>query len=103
MKLSRALRSLSEGLTEAKVVGHVELLTEAADLLDATTPRPWPPPDGVRKCLAWRNKDEGWFTIAIEPELLTDEYIWRGCGVIAVNRFPPKFWLPMPPAPEVGP
>jgi hypothetical protein len=70
---------------------------------DATTPRPWPPPDGVRKCLAWRNKDEGWFTIAIEPELLTDEYIWRGCGVIAVNRFPPKFWLPMPPAPEVGP
>ena len=96
MKLSRALRSLSEGLTEAKVVGHVELLTEAADLLDATTPRPWPPPEGVTRCLAWRNGD-GWGIVEADISEIED---WYSHYFKGINRRPPQFWLPMPPEPE---
>jgi hypothetical protein len=97
MKLSRALRSLSEGLTEAKVVGHVALLNEAADLLDATTPRPWPPPDGVTRCLGWDRDNERWRVCIHEY----GGWIFED-GLGLVRNWCPV-WKPMPPAPEVGP
>lgn len=77
-----------------------EVHRDLADLLDATTPRPWPPPEGVERCLAWRDKQDGWFVIYRETHPVTEELQWWADGVIAVNRRPPKFWLPMPPDPE---
>ena len=94
MTLSRALRSLSEGLTEAKVVGHVALLNEAADLLDATTPRPWPPPEGVTRCLGWDKDNECWRVCIVE---YGDWVFETDLGLV---RHWCPVWLPMPPEPE---
>ena len=90
MKISSALRGCAKGLSDIGVIGHTKLLLEAADLLDATTPRPWPPPDGVERCLMWIGRD-GWFTDCVEPWLRLPEEVQ------------PDFWLPMPPEPEVVP
>lgn len=80
--------SLERELAEARKPCPCKV-REAADLLDATTPRPWPPPEGVEECFAWR-KQRGWFAVknAAAHRLLPPE-------------FQPEWWMPMPPEPEV--
>lgn len=88
MRLSEKLRKHAAGELALGYSAELVLLTEAADLLDATTPRPWPPPAGVERCLMWIGRD-GWFTDCVEPWLRLPEEVQ------------PDFWLPMPPEPEV--
>ena len=93
MKLSEKLRSLHSNMYLNLNKSARQDLLRAADLLDATTPRPWPPPDGVRKCLAWR-KGSGWIVV-----WLSNLHGWRS-GTKFLNQNLPQFWLPIPPDPE---
>lgn len=89
MKLSEKLRTMHGNVyLNLNRTARQDLL-QAADLLDATTPRPWPPPEGVKECFAWR-KRRGWFAVknAAAHRLLPPE-------------FQPEWWMPMPPEPEV--
>ncbi len=87
MKLSEKLRTMHGNVyLNLNRTARQDLL-QAADLIDATTPRPWPPPEGVTRCLMWIGRD-GWFTDCVEPWLRLPEEVQ------------PDFWLPMPPDPE---
>ena len=86
MRLTEKLRRFALRKSTCRELRWV--LNEAADLLDATEPRPWPPPAGVEKCLMWIGRD-GWFTDCVEPWLRLPEEVQ------------PDFWLPVPPDPEV--
>jgi len=96
MRLSEKLRSLHSNVYLNLNKSARQDLLQAADLLDATTPRPWPPPAGVTRCLGWDKYDKEWCVLAIEDGEwifdLTPEPAWKSCPV----------WLPMPPEPEVG-
>ncbi len=89
MRLSEKLRRMAVG----KHVGFASLL-EAADLLDATTPRPWPPPEGVWRCLGWDRKYKKWRVVTL------DMYVWKFEGSWADVYDYCTFWQPTPPEPE---
>jgi hypothetical protein len=103
MTLSERLRKYADGELQLGYGAELAMLTEAADLLDATTPRPWPPTEGVKKCLAWRTEAEGWVVAEQGTSALDGSLFWWSEQIDRLSRNPPKFWKPMPPDPEVGP
>ena len=87
---SEVLRQLADSWQCSGDDYTAQVHRDLADLLDATTPRSWPPPPHVTSCLAWR-PGRGWFAAERKP--------W----MVVPQTHQPQFWLPMPPAPEVGP
>jgi hypothetical protein len=73
---------------------------QAATAIEATTPRPWPPPPEVERCLIWRSRGEGWLVAEWMPVSRWWSLDPKHCE-LDIN--PPQFWQPMPPEPEVGP
>jgi hypothetical protein len=95
MKLTEKLRRFASRKSTCRELRWA--LTEAADLLDATTPRPWPPPEGVTRCLGWDAEYRTWQVVVL------DGAVWCFIGsCVEVRDFCPV-WQPMPPEPEVGP
>lgn len=97
------MRTRSELLADLRDMGEDETLTaidrataaQAADLLDATTPRPWPPPKEVSRCLGWDTSWSKWRACVHEY----GEWVFEdGCG--KAGRWC-SLWQPMPPDPEV--
>ena len=100
---SEVLRQLADSWQCSGDDYTAQVHRDLADLLDATTPRPWPPLEGVSRCLAWRCKEEEWVVAEQGKSALDGSLFWWSMQVGGLHRNQPLFWLPMPPEPEVGP
>lgn len=69
---------------------------ELAEARKPTTPRPWPPPEGVSRCLGWDKDNERWRVCIHEY----GGWVFED-GLGPVRHWCPV-WQPMPPEPEVG-
>jgi len=97
MKLNSGLLRRHAAELESKGNDYMaEVHLTLADLLDATTPRPWPPPEGVTRCLGWDKDDERWRVCIHEYGGWVFE---DGLGPV---RHWCQVWMPMPSEPEVG-
>jgi hypothetical protein len=97
-KLRREAQALYDGMN----LYGASVFRDFADLLDATTPQPWPPQEGVERCLAWRCKEEEWVVAKQGKSARDGSLFWWSMQVGGLHRNPPKFWKPMPPEPEVS-
>lgn len=100
MKLSEKLWGVAQYLLAMELTYEYNVVTAAAAVVEhaeSTTPRPWPPPAGVTRCLGWDKDNERW-------RVCIHEY----GGWVFEDGFGPvrhwcPVWQPMPPEPEVGP
>jgi hypothetical protein len=89
-ELANAVRDTLSGLA---LVDRKTLLKVLA-VLEAAEPRPWPPPEGVTRCLGWDKDNERWRVCIHEY----GGWVFED-GLGPVRHWCPV-WQPMPPEPE---
>ena len=95
MKLSSEwLRHQADGWEADSEEYTATVYRTCADLLDATTPRPWPPPAGVERCLGWDKRQEKWRVCIFEYR----NWVFEDTSGFAQGWC--SLWLPIPADPK---
>lgn len=92
MRLSERLLIIAKH--QPVTLGAKLALRQAANAIESTEPRPWPPPAGVERCLGWDAIDERWRACVLEHG------DWRFEAMVTSLRHCVTLWLPMPADPQ---